>query len=164
MIGKGFRVEYPLRLLGGKDISIGNYFNAFGRLRLEAFDNHNGYKFSPEIIIGNNVSLNFDCHIGCINRIKIGDNVLIASRVSILDHSHGEISSEALGIPPSKRKIVSKGPIIIEDNVWIGEGAVILPNVIIGKNTIIGANSVVTKSFPANSVIGGIPAKLIKQL
>jgi acetyltransferase-like isoleucine patch superfamily enzyme len=54
--------------------------------------------------------------------------------------------------------------VIIEDNVWIGEGAAIMPNVTIGSNSIIGANSVVTHSFPSNSVIGGIPAKLIKTL
>ena len=58
----------------------------------------------------------------------------------------------------------SKGPVIIEDNVWIGEGVVILPNVRIGKSAIIGANSVVNADVPANAVIGGIPAKIIRQL
>ena len=60
--------------------------------------------------------------------------------------------------------MVSKGPVIIEDNVWIGEGVCVLPNVTIGRNSIVGANSVVTKSFSENSVIAGNPAKLIKVL
>ena len=58
----------------------------------------------------------------------------------------------------------SKGPVIIGNNVWIGSGVIILPNVTIGDNCIIGANSVVTKSFDKNSVIAGNPARLIKTL
>ena len=65
---------------------------------------------------------------------------------------------------PSLRKLYSKGPVIIEDNVWIGEGVAILPNVIIGENSIIGANAVVTKDIPRNSVVGGNPAKIIRTL
>lgn len=163
-VGKNFFVEYPLRAVGGSHITLGDNFCSFGRLRLEAHDFHNGFRFSPQIIIGDNVSLNYDCHIGCINKITIGNNVLIASRVTILDHFHGEINIEALNIPPSQREIISKGPVIIEDNVWIGEGVAIMPDITIGKNSIIGANAVVTKSFPPNSIIGGIPAKIIKQL
>ena len=53
---------------------------------------------------------------------------------------------------------------IIKDNVWIGEGVAIMPNVRIGKNAIIGANAVVTKDVPENTVVGGNPAKIIKQL
>ena len=63
-----------------------------------------------------------------------------------------------------KRKLISKGPVIISDNVWVGEGVVILPDVSIGKNAIIGANTVVTKDVPDNAVVAGNPAKLIKIL
>lgn len=162
--GRNFKISYPCELLGMKYIKIGNNFNSFARLRLEAFDKHNENHYLPDITIGKNVSINFDCHIGCINKIIIGNNVLIASKVFITDHFHGEIAKSSLSQPPSARKITSKGPVIIEDNVWIGEGAAIMPNVTIGSNSIIGANSVVTHSFPSNSVIGGIPAKLIKTL
>jgi len=77
---------------------------------------------------------------------------------------HGEITAEALKIPPALREVVSKGPVIIEDNVWIGEGVAIMPNLTIGKNSIIGANSVVTSTIPPNSVAAGIPARVIKTL
>lgn len=147
-----------------KYISIGDGFSSLFNLRLEAWDHFQGQNFTPEIIIGNNVIINSDIHIGAINKITIGNNVLMASRIYISDHSHGNISAEDLLKIPSMRPLFSKGEVTIEDNVWIGEGVCILPGVTIGENCIIGANSVVNKSFPKNSVIAGIPARLIKTL
>lgn len=133
-------------------------------MRLDAFDRFLGDKFSPEIIIGSNVSVQKDCHIGAINRVVIGDGVVFASKVYLSDHFHGEINAEALTLPPAMRPLYSKGEIIIENNVWIGEGVVVLPNVTIGENSIIGANSVVSKSIPKNSVAAGNPAKILRTL
>lgn len=163
-VGENFRILYPLYLHGGKYIKIGKNFDSSLRLRLEAFDEHLGHKFTPKITIGDNVSINSDCHIGAINEIIIEDGVLIASKVFITDHYHGEISNEAINISPSERKLYSKGAVKIEKNVWIGEGVVILPNVTIGENCIIGANSVVTRDIPKNSVVGGNPARVIRTL
>jgi acetyltransferase-like isoleucine patch superfamily enzyme len=153
---------YPYRLGGPEHISIGTRFKALYNLRLEAIDYRDGVRFSPEIIIGDNVSCGSDFHIGAINKVVIGNNVLLASRIYISDHSHGEITKDELAIAPNKRLLFSKGAVIIEDNVWIGEGVAILPNVTIGRNSIIGANAVVTKSFPPFSIIAGNPAKLIR--
>jgi acetyltransferase-like isoleucine patch superfamily enzyme len=163
-IGKGVNIRFPFFVKNQKYISIGSNFSCLWNVRIEAWDSYYNQVFRPEIIIGDNVTFNTDVHIGCIDRVVIGDNVLLASRIYISDHSHGEVNLDALNLPPNKRNLVSKGAVIIEDNVWIGEGVAILANVVIGKNSIIGANAVVTKSFPANSVIGGIPAKLIKTL
>ena len=162
--GEIFFAQFPMYLHGGKYITIGEGFYCDHRLRLDAWDNFLGDKFTPEILIGDNVSIQKDCHIGAINKIVIGNNVLLASKVYISDHSHGEITKEALNLPPSLRKLYSKGPVIIEDNVWLGEGVVVLPNITIGENSIVGANSVVTKSIPKNSVVAGNPAKIIKEL
>lgn len=163
-VGNMFLIEYPAVILGARFIKIGDNFSAFARLRLEVFGEHCGNIYSPEVNIGNNVSINYDCHIGCSNRIIIGNDVLMASRIFITDHYHGEINSEALKTPPALRMITSKGPVIIEENVWIGEGVAIMPNVKIGRNTIVGANAVVTTDLPPNCVAGGIPARVIRYL
>lgn len=147
-----------------KYIEIGTNFFAMDRLRIEAWDEYENQKFTPKIKIGNNVAFNTDIHIGCINAIEIGDNCLFASRIYITDHQHGDTSNGMIAIAPAKRKLISKGPVIIENNVWIGEGVSILPGVTIGENSVIGTNSVVTKNIPKNSVAVGIPAKVIKQL
>lgn len=163
-LGGPCNIMEPYIIMKPEYISIGNNFSSLYNLRLEAWDEYEGQKFSPEIIIGDNVCFNTDCHIGCINKVVIGNNVLLASRVYISDHFHGEINGDIKNVPPTKRKLFSKGEVIIDDNVWIGEGVCILPGVTIGKNSIIGANAVVTKSFPPNSIIGGIPAKILKSV
>lgn len=169
-IKKNFRkavnvcVRYPIYLRGSQYITIGVDFDCDQRLRLDAIDEFLGEKFSPEIIIGNNVSIQKDCHIGAINRIVLGNNVLLASKVFITDHSHGEATKEDMLFPPSQRKLFSKGPVIIEDNVWLGEGVVVLSGVTIGENSIVGANAVVTKSIPKNSIAGGNPARIIREI
>jgi acetyltransferase-like isoleucine patch superfamily enzyme len=163
-IEDGYTFEYPFLLKGGKYIKIGKCFSTRARFRLEAWDSYLNYTYTPQITIGDNVIFNFDCHIGAINRIDIGNNVLIGSRVLITDHNHGQVSEDELEMPPSFKKLYSKGPVVIEDNVWIGEGVAILPGVRIGRNAVIGANSVVSSDVPENCVAGGIPAKVIKQL
>ena len=147
-----------------ENISIGQNFSALSCFRIETFTSYENRTYNPKLIIGNNVSFNNDCHIGCINRIEIGNNVLGASRIYITDHYHGNITSDDLQYLPGKRPLSSKGPVIIEDNVWIGEGVAILPGVTIGVNSIIGANSVVNKDIPANCVAAGIPARVVKHL
>lgn len=159
--GNNLNLCFPLRSCGLEYISIGDNFSTLSNLRLEAVASYPNQKFTPELIIGDNVSLQQYCHIGCINKIVIGDGVLIASGVFITDHFHGETTQFSGNERPEQRKLISKGPVIIGKNVWIGQGACIMPNVTIGDNCIIGSNSVVTKNFPKNSVIAGVPAVII---
>lgn len=163
-IGQNVSLGMPVYGYGLENVKIGDNFKSGNRLKLRTFNKWGGVKYNPTITIGDNVNIESDCHISAINQIIIGDNVLIASFVYISDHSHGEIIKEELNIPPLNRTLYSKGPVIIEDNVWIGEKVTILPGVTIGENSIIGANSIVTKDIPANCVAAGIPAKVIKNL
>ena len=162
--GKSFYIRYPLQLHGAQYIEIGDNVDIYPRLRLEAFDSHLNCKFTPRIIIGNNVSINPDCHITAVNYVELQEGVLLASKVFITDHFHGEINSEALLLPPGLRPLYTKGPVVIEKNVWIGESVVVMPGVTIGENSIVGANSVVTRSVEKNSVIAGNPARLIRKI
>lgn len=160
--GKNFFISKPIFFIGEKFMQFGDNFNSRPGLRIECISEFEGQSFTPQLIIGNNVSCNFYCHIGCINKIVIGNDVTLGSHVLIEDHSHG--TPNDIDTPVMKRPLHSKGPIIIEDNVWIGENACILANVIIGKGSIIGANAVVTHNIPPYSIAAGVPAKVIKTL
>ena len=156
-------VHNTYSLKGGENISIGNNFIGNKGLVLEALSTFEHAIFNPSIAIGDNVFMNQNCRIQCINRIEIGDGVMFAGNIFITDHFHGDPSIYDEDAP-AQRKLFSKGPVKIGDFVWIGEGAVIMPNVRIGKHAIIGANAVVTKDVEDYSVVGGIPAKVLRKL
>ena len=162
-VGDNAYIMSNIYVRGGQKIIIGNNFYCYWGVRIETYSCHNGMKFNPQIIIGNNVSINPDCHIGAINRIEIHDGVLMASRVFITDHFHGKINREELLVSPQKRILFAKGTVIIKKNAWLGEGVAVMPGVTIGEKSVIGANAVVTKDIPDNSIAVGIPAKVIKQ-
>lgn len=116
----------------------------------------------PNLLIGNDCNIGDYNHITCANKVVIGSGVLTGRWVTITDNSHGIGMVQELNIIPDKRDIHSKGPIVIGNNVWIGDKVTILPNVNIGNGAIIGANSVVTQSIPPSSVAVGNLAKIIK--
>lgn len=149
-------------LLGTQYFSIGNN-TSFGRFSvLTAWDQYEGVNFTPEVNIGKNCGFGDYIHLTCINKIVIGNNVLTGRWVTITDNSHGKTDLEGLNEIPIKRRLYSKGPVIIGDRVWIGDKATILPGVKIGEGAVIAANSVVTKDIPSYSVVAGNPAKIIK--
>lgn len=152
----------PYYIIGTEYMTIGRDFSTMPGLRMECLDNYCGQHFHPQLILGEGVSFNFFCHVGCVNRISIGNHVMIGSYVLITDHSHGELNRS--DIPVAQRLLLSKGPVVIEDNVWIGEHACILPGVTIGRGSIVGANAVVTHDVPPYSLVVGVPAKVIKTL
>lgn len=151
-------------LRGGQYIVIHEDVVIGDNVILTAWDHfRNQQKFKPTIILGSGSMIGDYCNISAINTITLGQKVLLGRFVTIIDHSHGAGELDLRTKAPWDRDLTSKGGISIGNNVWVGDKATILPNVTIGDNCIIGANSVVTKSFPRNCVIGGNPAKIIRQ-
>jgi acetyltransferase-like isoleucine patch superfamily enzyme len=113
---------------------------------------------NSKIIIGNNIAANNNIFICAANFIEIGDNSLIGQNVTIMDF-------EAHGISPEKRNAIGTiGKVIIGKNVWIGNNVTILKNSEIGDNSIVATGAVVNGKFPSNVIIGGLPARIIKEL
>jgi acetyltransferase-like isoleucine patch superfamily enzyme len=106
--------------------------------------------------IGKNVFINFDCVFLDLGGITIEDNVLIAPKVSLLSEGHS--------VSPQNRSSLVPGHIHIKKNAWIGANATILAGVTVGENAIVAAGAVVSKDVPANTIVGGIPAKIIKEI
>ena len=119
---------------------------------------------TSELRILSNTNIGESAHITAVNKIVIGRNVLIGKNVTITDNYHGEIIKSCLDIPPIDREMYSPGPVIIGENVWIGDKVVVLPNVIIGRNAIVGAGTIVTKDIPENAVVVGNPGRIVKIL
>lgn len=165
-LGKSSYIGYPCILWGrgSYNITIGSGTFIQEHCVLGCWIKYGEQFFTPSIIIGNNCNIGQYSHISAIDKIYIGDDLLTGRYVYIGDNSHGGLSWEESKIPPISRKLKSKGEVVIGNNVWIGDKATILPGVTIGDNVIIGANSVVTKSIPSNTLVAGVPARIIKQL
>lgn len=155
-------VRFPIRIRGRKFMQVGKNFTTGFNCRFDAFPVNTKHTI---IKIGNNVQINDYVHIAAIENIEIRDNVLIASKVFITDHNHGNYSGNNQDSPesiPSERKLYAS-PVIIEENVWLGEYVSILPGVTIGKGSIIGSMSLVNTNIPPFCIAVGSPAKVIKR-
>lgn len=109
------------------------------------------------IEIGNKTYINHDSEIRCREHVTIGDNVSIAYGVLIQDSDYHTTFDDNGNEKPQTL------PIVIEDDVWIGANVIILKGVTLGKGCVVAAGSVVTKSVPVNALVGGNPARIIKQ-
>lgn len=153
-ISKGVVFNHPEYLYFGSNIGIGeNSF--FGPVQY-----NNGKKYVPKIIIGDGTWIGKNCSIAAIDKVEIGKNVLFAGCVHITDHSHGY---EDINCPVSMQTLISKGPVIIGDECWLGFNSEILSGVRIGRHSVVAARAVVTKDVPDYCVVAGNPAKIIKQ-
>lgn len=106
--------------------------------------------------IGKNVFINFDCIFLDLGGITIEDDVMLAPNVRLLSEGHP--------VSPESRHSLMTGHVHIKRNAWIGANATILPGVTIGENAVVAAGAVVSKDVPDNTIAGGIPAKVIKNI
>jgi acetyltransferase-like isoleucine patch superfamily enzyme len=108
--------------------------------------------------IGDKTVMGQECTISAYQRVRIGNECVIADRAMFIDFDHGIVEVER----PIRLQGIYKRDVEVGNNVWIGYGACILRGVSVGDNSVIGTNSVVTKDVPANAVVGGIPARIIR--
>lgn len=112
--------------------------------------------FGRFIQLGKHVFINHACSFLDMGGITLEDHVLIGPKVNLITENHP--------LDPEDRRALFAKPIVIKRNAWIGAGATILPGVTVGENAVVAAGAVVSKDVPANTVVGGIPAKFIKNI
>lgn len=108
------------------------------------------------ITLGKNVFINHACSFLDLGGIVIEDDVMIGPRVNITSENHP--------VDVARRKTMVPGAVVIRQNAWIGAGATILPGVTVGKNSVVAAGALVNRDVPPNTVVGGVPAKILKKL
>lgn len=153
--GRGIRGGRAIEVTPGAYFSVGNHAFIGTRCVVEVSINP-----PARLEVGSETWISHDCHICCCGRIRIGRDVLIGEFVSIRDTSH-RFQDASTRIRLQGDRV---GSIIIEDDVWIGRGAIVLgreEGITVGQGAVIGANSVVRNSVPAFSIVAGNPARII---
>lgn len=154
-------VRRPIYVRGKSKITWGRGFTTGVGVRLDVFSDD----ACVRLVIGNDVQINDYVHIGVVDRVEIGNGVLVASKVFISDHNHGRYDNSdpesSPSIFPLNRPLSAK-PVFIKDRAWIGEHVCILPGVTIGEGSVVGAGSVVTHDVLANTIVAGNPARVIR--
>jgi acetyltransferase-like isoleucine patch superfamily enzyme len=112
--------------------------------------------FGRNIRVGRNVFINHACEFMDRGGITIEDDVLIGPRVNLVTISHP--------LDPASRRSTYCAPIVIKKGAWLGAAVSVMPGVTIGENAVVAANAVVTRDVPANTVVGGVPARFIRQV
>jgi acetyltransferase-like isoleucine patch superfamily enzyme len=110
------------------------------------------------VSIGAKTVFGQECTISAFQHVSVGRECVIADRVMLIDFDHGMVEVDR----PVREQGIYKRDVRVGHNVWIGYGACILRGVTVGDNAVIGTNAVVTNDVPANAVVGGVPAKLIR--
>lgn len=108
------------------------------------------------IRLGRNIFINHACSFLDLGGITIEDDVMIGPRVNIASEGHH--------VEADKRKTLVPGAVVVKRNAWIGAAATIMPGVTVGENSVVAAGAVVTRDVPANTVVAGVPAKVVKDL
>lgn len=112
--------------------------------------------YGKNLKLGKNIFINQNCQILDLGGVTIEDDVMIGPRVSLLSEDHP--------VNPNERKALIGKPILIKKGSWIGGSATILAGVTVGENSVVAAGAVVTKDVPDNTLVAGVPAKIIKSL
>lgn len=163
-VGKKSSIGIDCQLQGGgsMNISIGDCTGLGRHVILGCWKHYKDSDYTPRIEIGDNTNIGDYAHITAAREVRIGNGVLTGRYVYISDNNHGGSDEATLHLRPADRELLIKGPVVIGNNVWIGDKASILSGVTIGEGAIIACNAVVTKDVPPYSVAAGVPARIIK--
>jgi acetyltransferase-like isoleucine patch superfamily enzyme len=174
LVGKGASIRYARHLTVGKDFIIEDFAEVncmaskgvvlgdrvtIGKFAVIRPTNAYGGEMGIGLKVGNNSSIGPFAYIGCSGYIEIGDNVIMGPRVGIYSENHLFDNLEV----PIKEQGVKRGFVKIEDDCWIASNVNILSGVTIGKGSIIASGSIVIKDVPPNSIVAGVPAKVIRK-
>lgn len=157
--GAGTRLGRRLRSRGLDRVFVSGRVQIGDLWRLETYAQPGSPHGSPRIVIGERTSAEVGLHIAAASEVVIAEDCLIALWVFITDHQHGIGVNET----PRHADLSVGGPVHVGRGSWLGERCVLMPGVVLGEGCVVGANAVVTKSFPAGSVIAGVPARLLRQ-
>ncbi len=156
--GRRWRTDGMLFLGRGLEIEIGRKAEVrFGRF-VWIGDGSKIRCHEGVVEIGRKTVIGQECTISAYQRVRIGEQCVIADRAMFIDFDHGVVEVER----PIRQQGIYKRDVVVGSNVWIGYGACILRGVSVGDNSIIGTNAVVTKDVPANAVVAGVPARVIR--
>jgi acetyltransferase-like isoleucine patch superfamily enzyme len=158
-LGKSSFVERPQRLIARGSIRIGHGTQILAHSVMMPIRKYLGQRFTPEIEIGNDVYIGRYVYFTACQKIVIGDGCVLSECVYISDLTHG---FDPRGGLIARQPLASKGPVEIGANCFLGYRVTVMPGVKLGEWCIVGAHSVVTRSFPAYSMIAGAPARLLK--
>lgn len=158
-VGRGFRMEALPYVVGSGRIVVGSSVRISGKPTI-AFSRHGGVA-SPLLEIGDDTFVGHGCAFSVAQSIIIGRHCLLAGSVQVHDHDGHptDAAQRRRGEPDPVEKVM---PVSIGDDVWVGNGAVILKGVTIGDRSIVGARAVVTKDVPPDSIVAGNPARAVR--
>jgi acetyltransferase-like isoleucine patch superfamily enzyme len=171
-LGKCVQIKHARKIRCGKNFTLGDYstLNALCKNGVTIGNNVTFGKNSniqcygvmsdlgDALIIGNNVGINANCYLAVRGKISIGNDVIMGPGVKIFSENHNFTRKDL----PTRLQGVTKGDVVIGDDVWIGAGAIVLSGVRLGTGAIVAAGSVVNKDVDDFSIVGGIPAKFLK--
>lgn len=158
-MGRQAFVRRPWAMEGGSRMCIGERTRVLEGAHFSAFEHYAGTSYEPRIEIGADVYIGRHCRLTALDSIVIESECVLSDYVFITDMMHGTDLEKGLIM---SQPLESKGPVRIRRGTFLGYRVCVTPNVTLGEHCIVGAGSVVTRSFPAYSVIGGNPARLIR--
>lgn len=160
VIKRGGYAAKSLIVTNQRYIHIGKKLKIKQGYRIECYPTFSYQVLKPQLVIGDNVIVNYGFTAFVANKISIGSNCILAANVTLISENHG---MDPESTQPYHAQPLTTGPITIGEGCWLGQNVSVLPNVTIGRKCIISTSSVVTRDIPDFCIAAGVPARIIKK-